>query len=96
MKIKLDPEGLAKRRHVLGDDYVDSALSRLNAFNAPLQQLVTEYCWGRLWHRPGLDDQQRSLINLALIAALNRPLELKAHIRGAIRNGLSTQDIAEV
>lgn len=96
MKLKLDEEGLAIRRSVLGDEYVNRALGQVNAFNAPLQELVTEYCWGRLWGRSGLDRKQRSLLNLGMIATLNRPHELKAHVRGAINNGLTPADIAEV
>lgn len=96
MTITLDEQGLAIRRSVLGNEYVDRALSEVNAFNAPLQEFVTDYCWGRLWGRPGLDRKQRSIINLAMIAALNRPHELRAHIRGAINNGLQPADIAEV
>jgi 4-carboxymuconolactone decarboxylase len=96
LKIKLDKAGLATRRAVLGDKYVERALSQVNAFNAPLQEIVTDYCWGQVWGRPGLDRKQRSLINLAMIATLNRPHELQAHVRGAINNGLEPADIAEV
>lgn len=96
MNVNLDKQGLAMRRSVLGDEYVNRALEQVNAFNAPLQELVTEYCWGRLWGRPGLDRKQRSLLNLGMIATLNRPHELRAHVRGAINNGLTPADIAEV
>jgi 4-carboxymuconolactone decarboxylase len=96
MKLNLDEQGLAIRRSVLGDEYVNRALGQINAFNAPLQELVTEYCWGRLWGRPGLDRKQRSLLNLAMIATLNRPHELRAHVRGAINNGLTPTEIGEV
>jgi 4-carboxymuconolactone decarboxylase len=88
--------GLEIRKAVLGEEYVNRALANVNSFNAPLQELVTEYCWGKVWGRPGLDRKQRSLLNLAMISVLNRPHELKAHIRGALTNGVTTQEISEV
>lgn len=93
---QLDPDGLAMRREVLGDDYVDRSLENADEFSWPLQELVTEYCWGRIWTRPGLDKKTRSLINLSMIAALNRPHELRTHVVGAIRNGCSKTEIQEV
>ncbi len=87
--------GLAVRREVLGAAYVDKSVAEADAFIAPLQQLVTEYCWGAIWTRPGLSRRERSLINLAMITALNRPAEVKLHVRGAINNGLSREDIME-
>lgn len=89
-------EGLKIRKAVLGDDYVDRVLANVNSFNAPLQRLVTEYCWGKVWGRPGLDRRQRSLLNLAMISVLNRPHELKAHVRGALKNGVTPAEICEV
>ena len=89
-------QGLKTRREVLGKDYVDAALKSADDFNGPMQELVTEYCWNEIWNRPGLDRRTRSLINLALLTALNRPHELKLHVRGAINNGLSKDDIREV
>jgi 4-carboxymuconolactone decarboxylase len=89
-------EGLAVRREVLGDQYVDAALASADEFNLPMQKLVTEYCWGEIWTREGLPRKTRSMLNLAMITALNRPHELKAHVRGAIRNGCSKEDIQEV
>ena len=89
-------EGLKIRKAVLGDEYVDRALANVNSFNAPLQRLVTEYCWGKIWGRAGLDRRQRSLLNLAMIGVLNRPHELKAHIRGALTNGVTPAEICEV
>jgi 4-carboxymuconolactone decarboxylase len=68
----------------------------MDDLNRPLQELVTEYCWGAVWGRPGLDRSQRSMLNLVMISALNRPHELKAHIRGALNNGLTRQQIAEI
>jgi len=89
-------EGLKIRKAVLGEEYVNRALANLNSFNAPLQTLVTEYCWGKVWGRPGLDRKQRSLLNLAMMTVLNRPHELKAHIRGALTNGVTPAEICEV
>jgi len=84
------------RREVLGDEYVDRATQSASEFNKPLQELVTEYCWGDVWGRPGLDRRTRSLINLAMISALNRPHELRLHVAGALRNGVTTDEIREV
>ena len=88
-------EGLAVRRAVLGDDYVDRALAAADDFNRPLQELVTEYCWGTVWTRPGLERKTRSLLNLAMLTALNRPHEVEAHLRGALNNGCSVEEIRE-
>jgi 4-carboxymuconolactone decarboxylase len=89
-------KGLAIRRAVLGSEYVDKALATTDEFGQPLQDIVTQYCWGELWGRPTLDRKTRSTINLAMLAALNRPHELKAHVRGALRNGLSRTEIREI
>jgi len=89
-------KGLSIRRQVLGDAYVDKALATADAFGEPLQKLVTEYCWGEIWGREGLELAERSLVNLAMISALNRPHELKVHIKGARRNGVSEEKIREV
>lgn len=89
-------EGLKIRKAVLGEEYVDRTLANVNSFDAPLQRLLTEYCWGKVWGRPGLDRKQRSLLNLAMISVLNRPHELKAHIRGALTNGVTPAEIREV
>ncbi|MFC3283960.1 4-carboxymuconolactone decarboxylase [Litchfieldella rifensis] len=88
--------GLDKRRRVLGAEYVDQSIRNADDFTRPLQQLVTEYCWGEVWQRDGLSDRERSMINLAMITALNRPHELRLHIRGAINNGLSVEEIREI
>ena len=88
--------GMAVRRAVMGDDYVDAALRHAGEQFAPLQDLVTEYGWGAVWTRPGLDRRTRSLLNLAMITALNRPHELKGHIRGALTNGVTRAEIVEV
>lgn len=89
-------KGLEIRRAVVGRDYVDRSLAEADDFTGPLQDLVTRYCWGEIWSRPGLERGERSLINLAMIAALNRPHELKLHVRGALNNGLSREQIREV
>jgi 4-carboxymuconolactone decarboxylase len=96
MNQELFEKGLAIRRAVLGAEFVDNALASADDFSRPLQELVTEYCWGEVWGRPGLDRKQRSMLNLAMIAALNRPHELKLHVRGALTNGLTKADICEV
>jgi 4-carboxymuconolactone decarboxylase len=88
-------KGLSIRREVLGAEYVDNAIGTADDFNRPLQELVTQYCWGEIWGRPGLDRKTRSLMNLAMISALNRPHEVKAHIKGALNNGLTKDDIKE-
>ena len=89
-------KGLAIRREVLGAEYVDNAIKNADAFNKPLQELVTEYCWGAVWGRPGLPKKTRSMLNLAMLTALNRPHELKLHVRGALKNGVSREEISEV
>ena len=96
MDQELYDKGMKIRREVLGDAYVDRALAKSGEFNDPLQELVTSYCWGWAWGREGLPRRDRSLINLAMISILNRHNELKAHIRGALNNGLSKEEIREV
>ncbi len=89
-------EGLATRRKVLGDAYVDASINNATDFTIDMQELVTQYCWGDVWNRPGLDRRSRSLLNLAMLTALNRPHELKVHVRGALNNGLTRDEIKEV
>ena len=89
-------KGMKIRREVLGDAYVDRALAKSGPFNDPLQELVATYCWGWCWGRDELPKRDRSLINLAMIAILNRHNELKVHVRGALNNGLSREEIREV
>lgn len=96
MTTELFERGMEVRREVLGDAYVDKALASADEFNRPMQELVTEYCWGAVWTRPGLDRRTRSMINLAMLTALNRPHEIKAHLRGALNNGVSKAEICEV
>ena len=96
MNQELFDAGMKTRREVLGDAYVDSAIANADDFSMAMQALVTEYCWGEVWNRPGLDRRTRSLLNLAMLAALNRPHELKLHIRGALNNGVTKEEIREV
>ena len=87
--------GLSARKAVLGSDYVDKSLAQADEFTRPLQELVTEYCWGAIWTREGLPRKTRSLLNLAMLTALNRQHELKLHVMGALRNGCTQQEIQE-
>jgi 4-carboxymuconolactone decarboxylase len=96
MNQELFDKGLKTRREVLGREYVDASIAGADDFNMPMQELVTQYCWGEIWNRPGLDRKTRSFLNLAMITALNRPHELKLHVRGAINNGLGKDEIREV
>lgn len=88
--------GLKNRREVLGSDYVDKSIASADDFNMPLQELVTEYAWGAVWGREGLERKQRSILNLGMLVALNRPHELKLHIRGAITNGVTKDEMREI
>ena len=96
MNPDLFDQGLETRRAVLGAEYVDAAIAGADDFNRPLQELVTQYCWGDVWNRPGLDRRTRSMLNLAMLTALNRPHELKLHVKGALNNGVSKEEIREV
>jgi 4-carboxymuconolactone decarboxylase len=89
-------KGLKTRREVLGAEYVDNSIKNAGEFNMPMQELVTEYCWNDIWNRPGLDRRSRSMINLSMLTALNRPHELKLHLKGAINNGLTKDEIREI
>ncbi|HVJ41573.1 MAG TPA: 4-carboxymuconolactone decarboxylase [Dongiaceae bacterium] len=88
--------GLEIRKSVLGKEFVEKSFAAADDFNRPMQELVTEYCWGAVWGREELSKKTRSLLNLAMISALNRPHELKMHVRGALRNGVSREEIREV
>jgi 4-carboxymuconolactone decarboxylase len=88
--------GMTIRREVLGDEYVDRAMQSASDFNRPMQDLANEYCWGEVWGRPGLERRTRSMLKLAMISALNRPHELRVHVAGALRNGVTTDEIREV
>ncbi len=87
--------GLKLRREVLGSEYVDNSLANANDFTMAFQRITTEWCWGYAWDRPGLDRRTRSLLNLAMLTALNRAAEIKLHVRGAINNGLTVEEIKE-
>jgi len=88
--------GLEMRRKVLGTVHVDRSLANSSEFTKPMQELVTEYCWGEVWTRPGLSARERSLLNLGMLTALNRGEELKLHVRGALNNGCTEEEIQEV
>ncbi|HNM85092.1 MAG TPA: carboxymuconolactone decarboxylase family protein [Mycobacterium sp.] len=89
-------KGRAVRAAVLGEEYVAAAERTADDFSRPLQDLLTEYCWGAVWGRDGLPRKTRSMLNLAMIAVLNRPHELRTHLRGALTNGVTREEIAEV
>lgn len=89
-------QGDRTRREVLGDAHVERSLNSATGFARPLQELVTEYCWGAIWARPGLERKTRSLVNLAMLTALNRSHELAVHVRGAVNNGCTDEEIQEV
>lgn len=88
-------QGLSVRRDVLGAEYVDASMAQANDFMMAFQRVTTEWCWGSTWTREGLDRQTRSLLNLAMLTALNRPAELKLHVKGALNNGVSIEQIKE-
>jgi len=88
--------GLEVRSAVLGEEYVKKALADADEFSKPLQDLVTEYCWGAIWGRDELPRKTRSMLNLAMISVLNRPNELRTHIKAAVTNGVSREEIREV
>jgi 4-carboxymuconolactone decarboxylase len=89
-------KGFEIRKAVLGAEFVEKSFASADDFNRPMQELVTEYCWGAVWGRETLDRKTRSMLNLAMLASLNRPHELKMHVKGAIRNGVSKDEIREV
>jgi len=88
--------GTAVRRAVLGDAYVDGALASADALFDPLQRMITEFCWGTVWTSDTIDRRTRSLINIAMLSALNRPHEIALHLRGALRNGCTGEEIADI
>jgi len=89
-------KGLALRRKVLGSDYVDGSIAKADDFMMAFQRITTEWCWGYAWTRPGLEHKTRSMLNLAMLTALNRPAEIKLHVKGALANGVSVDEIKEV
>jgi len=88
-------EGLAVRREVLGAEYVDASIANADAFMTAFQEITTEWCWGYAWTRPGLDRRSRSLLNLGILTALGKSAELRLHVRGALENGLTVEEIRE-
>jgi 4-carboxymuconolactone decarboxylase len=96
MDQKTYQKGLEVRSAVLGKEYVENSLRTADAFNKPFQEMVTEYCWGAVWGREELPRKTRSMLNIAMISILNRPHELKLHLRGALRNGVSKDEIREI
>jgi len=96
MSNSLYDKGLEVRKAVLGAEYVETSIKNADDFNRPLQELVTEYCWGAVWTREGLPRKTRSMLNLAMLATLNRPHELELHLRGALRNGCTKDEIREI
>jgi 4-carboxymuconolactone decarboxylase len=89
-------QGMKVRRAVLGDDHVDRGVANKNSFNAPFQDFITRYAWGEIWTRPGLPRRTRSLITIGMMVALNRPDELRLHLRAAANNGVTQKEIQEV
>jgi 4-carboxymuconolactone decarboxylase len=93
---ELFEKGLEVRREVLGADYVDGSIAKADDFMMAFQHITTELCWGYAWTRPGLDRRTRSIVNLAMLTALSKPAELKLHVRGALTNGLTVEEIKEI
>lgn len=99
MELSNDPEtqaGLATRRKVLGDAYVDAALGRVTPFTAPLQEMVTKHAWGNTWQRDGLDLKTRSIVTVSMLVAMGKTHELKIHVRGALNNGVTPEELQEI
>lgn len=99
LKLSNDPEtqaGLATRRKVLGDAYVDATLGRVTPFTEPLQESVTKHAWGNTWQRKGIDLRTRSIATVSMLVALGRTHELKIHIRGALNNGVTPEELQEI
>ncbi len=93
---ELFQKGLSVRREVLGADYVDASLAKADDFTVAFQQLTTEFCWGQIWTRPGLPRKTRSMLNLAMLTALGKPAELRLHVKGALTNGVTREEIKEI
>lgn len=96
MSKEMHDKGLAVRKEVLGAEYVEKSMRTADDFNRPFQELVTEYCWGAVWTREGLSRQSRSILNLGMLSALGRSHELKLHIKGALTNGVTREEMREV
>jgi 4-carboxymuconolactone decarboxylase len=88
--------GIQTRREVLGAEYVDASLAAADDFMMTFQRITTEWCWDYIWNRPGLDHKTRSMLNLAMLTALGRTHELKLHVKGALRNGVTVQEVTEI
>ena len=95
-KLDLDPDGLAVRREVLGASHVDASLERADEITGEFQEMITRYAWGGIWTRPGLDRRMRSAITLTALVAHGHLAELELHLRAALRNGLTREEIVEV
>lgn len=89
-------KGLEVRREVLGAEYVDRSVNEVEDFMIPMQKITTEWCWGEVWTRPGLERKTRSMLNLAMLTALNRPNEVRLHVLGALNNGVTPEEIQEI
>ncbi|KMO35372.1 4-carboxymuconolactone decarboxylase [Methylobacterium variabile] len=96
MSQEIYERGLEIRKSVLGKEFVENSIASADDFNLPMQQLTTEYCWGYVWGREGLPKKTRSMLNLAMLSALNRPHELKMHLKGALKNGVTKEEIREI
>src|SRR5258708_9307956 len=96
MDQKTHDKGLEVRKAVLGEAYVNNALNSVDSFNKPFQDLLNEYCWGAVWGREELPRKTRSMLNIAMISILNRPHELRAHLNGALTNGVTRDEIREI
>jgi 4-carboxymuconolactone decarboxylase len=96
MDKKMYDAGMKLRREVVGADYVDKAMASADELTADFQQFVTEYCWGAVWTREGLSHRDRSVLNLGMLTALGKPAELKLHLRGALTNGVTREEIREI
>ena len=96
MDKKMHDKGLEVRKAVLGEAYVNNALKNVDDFNRPFQEMLNEYCWGRVWGREELPRKTRSMLNIAMIAILNRQHEFRAHLKGALTNGVSRDEIREI
>ncbi|WP_241709566.1 carboxymuconolactone decarboxylase family protein [Arthrobacter bambusae] len=96
MSAELYEAGLAVRKEIAGAEFVEATLAAADDFTKPMQDFVTEYCWGAVWTRPGIDRRSRSILNIGMLAAANRPEELAGHIKGGITNGLTKTEIQEL
>lgn len=96
MASEMYERGLPIRRQVLGSDYVDRSIAEADDFLRPLQEMITEHAWGTIWSRPGLSRKTRSMLNVAMLTALNRPHELRLHARGALNNGVTESELQEI